>query len=986
MQAGGPDQLRMSNGEYYLAGESESENVANLQAANNPQIASEYFTPPSSLGESSIPYGESETFAEAERQQELEFFLNEVRDNDFETMMYEMLQELESNFEQNYGPQHGLAGGELESMTSQQDFENVLNTYSEASMAQLVPKIHSELDSFSNYIQNNVQTGAEYDTFERVVDSYQPVQAESFIKRLVKRVAKGVKGFVKRGLKVVGRVAGAAINVAKLAISGPLKAAVSRFIGWIRNSISQVLKSLIRRVIARLPPVTRPFITRAARAIGLAEQESMASSEADVRSAELLAELDVRTQGDYEQETSTEGPSTEIEAEAESESENMMNTELELEQELQIAHDAQNQVAELLREFDTEAFNYGESELSHLNQAEFYSPSMPSVGQYSQPNMMMESGVQEASSPPYAVTEAYNSEASQMPQEAYAPEAFLPEAAMTYQPSQAFVSPESAAEVQESFLPEAAMTYQPSQAFVSPESAAEVQESFLPEAAMTYQPSQMLQPSYYYSSADAPMENKEQQMAAAYDRFVNAMASNPSSFHQEFESFAPAILGGVRLAFRVVPPLRNTVVNMIAQLLERLLGRWIPKHIGDMAYRPLASLLLRAMGLEAPQQDSPLQNKVYAEAMANTAAQALLNASALPESLLEGDQQVLQSELESIVQQAVLDNIPSEALAESFTPRQITRRGPIPIHFISRNGYQRLNRLVRVRLLPSQIRQIRLRSPFSLADFLKNNYNWNERSPVTLDIAVFRTIPAKGRISRMLRDYFGRNVRLTAAHFRQLHRMSKRTARRLRILRLWSASMPAFFIIRRAMVATTGAVGALSGTVTSGRSSVSGTTMTSPPATTSQRPSDIRVTLDTLGQLKASIYVSNQDIARLGSVAGNAALQGIRATMNRILPSGELWITNLLTRLKMPRSIARPTARLLLRLVRRYINRASSNLIRRVIELGRSSRGVTVSLTIRFPRDIIARLLKISPLQLPSLIRSIASSSFSFAVSAGYNI
>ena len=957
MQAGGPDQLRMSNGEYYLAGESESENVANLQAANNPQTASEYFTP-SSLGESSIPYGESETFAEAERQQELEFFLNEVRDNDFETMMYEMLQELESNFEQNYGPQHGLAGGELESMTSQQDFENVLNTYSEASMAQLVPKIHSELDSFSNYIQNNVQTGAEYDTFERVVDSYQPVQPESFIKRLVKRVAKGVKGFVKRGLKVVGRVAGAAINVAKLAISGPLKAAVSRFIGWIRNSISQVLKSLIRRVIARLPPVTRPFITRAARAIGLAEQESMASSEADVRSAELLAELDVRAQGDYEQETSTEGPSTEVEAEAESESENMMNTELELEQELQIAHDAQNQVAELLREFDTEAFNYGESELSHLNQAEFYSPSMPSVGQYSQPNMMMESGVQEASSPPYAVTEAYNSEASQMPQEAYTPEAFLPEAAMTYQPSQAFVSPES---------------------------AAEVQESFLPEAAMTYQPSQMLQPSYYYSSADAPMENKEQQMAAAYDRFVNAMASNPSSFHQEFESFAPAILG-VRLAFRVVPPLRNTVVNMIAQLLERLLGRWIPKHIGDMAYRPLASLLLRAMGLEAPQQDSPLQNKVYAEAMANTAAQALLNASALPESLLEGDQQVLQSELESIVQQAVLDNIPSEALAESFTPRQITRRGPIPIHFISRNGYQRLNRLVRVRLLPAQIRQIRLRSPFSLADFLKNNYNWNERSPVTLDIAVFRTIPAKGRISRMLRDYFGRNVRLTAAHFRQLHRMSKRTARRLRILRLWSASMPAFFIIRRAMVATTGAIGAVSGTVTSGRSSVSGTTMTSPPATTSQRPSDIRVTLDTLGQLKASIYVSNQDIARLGSVAGNAALQGIRATMNRILPSGELWITNLLTRLKMPRSIARPTARLLLRLVRRYINRASSNLIRRVIELGRSSRGVTVSLTIRLPRDIIARLLKISPLQLPSLIRSIASSSFSFAVSAGYNI
>ncbi len=57
------------------------------------------------------------------------------------------------------------------------------------------------------------------------------------------------------------------------------------------------------------------------------------------------------------------------------------------------------------------------------------------------------------------------------------------------------------------------------------------------------------------------------------------------------------------------------------------------------------------MGLEASANPA-LQNRVFAEAIANTATEALVSAATLPQSILESNQQLLESELESLVQQA----------------------------------------------------------------------------------------------------------------------------------------------------------------------------------------------------------------------------------------------------------------------------------------------------------------------------------------------
>lgn len=192
--------------------EAEQETVVGMEAESEYQNSGEYFTPstesnaPSSVYEQQI--GENEL--------ELELFLNELRDNEFETMTYELLQELEGNFEA-YAHQHGLTG-EMEQMSTNPNFENVINSYSEASVAQIIPKAEAELDSFANYFQANVPVGAEYEALKQVIDSYQPIHSEAFIKRVARRVAKGVKGLAKRGLSLAKKAVKGIAKVGKALI------------------------------------------------------------------------------------------------------------------------------------------------------------------------------------------------------------------------------------------------------------------------------------------------------------------------------------------------------------------------------------------------------------------------------------------------------------------------------------------------------------------------------------------------------------------------------------------------------------------------------------------------------------------------------------------------------------------------------------------------------------------------------------------------
>jgi hypothetical protein len=200
------------------------------------------------------------------------------------------------------------------------------------------------------------------------------VHSEDFVGRIARRVGRVVKGVVKREIRLAGRVARGAIGIDRFIVTGPLRIVVRRFMHWIRDNIARLFRSLVARVIQRLPPPVRPYNFRAVKSIGIGEYESFAS-ETDIRSAEMLIELETESSVEYES-LAGGGISPEVESETES-----YSTEHEMEDELETSSSGENQVAELLTEFDTELFNFAESELRQALQSELSQPYTPGASQ-----------------------------------------------------------------------------------------------------------------------------------------------------------------------------------------------------------------------------------------------------------------------------------------------------------------------------------------------------------------------------------------------------------------------------------------------------------------------------------------------------------------------------------------------------------------------------------------------------------------------------
>ena len=113
----------------------------------------------------------------------------------------------------------------------------------------------------------------------------------------------------------------------------------------------------------KLPPLARPIVRKALRRLGLAEAEHEGfAGESELMSSEMLAELET------ESEEELEG----VQAESmipEFQTENIIS-EAEMDSEEETLHESENQVAELLQEFDREHFSFGEAELSHVGETE----------------------------------------------------------------------------------------------------------------------------------------------------------------------------------------------------------------------------------------------------------------------------------------------------------------------------------------------------------------------------------------------------------------------------------------------------------------------------------------------------------------------------------------------------------------------------------------------------------------------------------------
>ncbi len=85
-------------------------------------------------------------------------------------------------------------------------------------------------------------------------------------------------------------------------------------------------------------------------------------------------------------------------------------------------------------------------------------------------------------------------------------------------------------------------------------------------------------------------------VSQAYEKFVNAVAVNPSSFHQELEQFAPLALQGVRIAFKAIPPLRNSVVTSYCQIIRKITRKMDSKTVRKRSLPTIGKFTVKTNG------------------------------------------------------------------------------------------------------------------------------------------------------------------------------------------------------------------------------------------------------------------------------------------------------------------------------------------------------------------------------------------------------
>jgi len=381
------------------------------------------------------------------------------------------------------------------------------------------------------------------------------------------------------------------------------------------------------------------------------------------------------------------------------------------------------------------------------------------------------------------------------------------------------------------------------------------------------------------------------------------------------------------------------------------------------------------MGFEASHEAQFMQDRAVAEALVNTASEALISASNLELSVLEGDRYVLESELEEIFREAMVNNLPHEALGEGFSPVQNSRRR---LYFIPRKGgYLSLNRKIRATLKPNQLRRIRTLRGMTLSDFVKRYYKMSDNTPLTFDVNVFQAKSGLTRPFRITRANLGGTRPI---HLNQLHPMTKRFAQAIGAPWLWSPKLRRWYIIRlvRPVLAH-----AISTRVTSSPVVVRVPTT---PTTLSIRTNNISVRIDQLDRFRVLFYLNNDTVTRLRSLAGLKVGELKKVLEDLVSSYGQSWLISLFNALKIPPSISKAISRWLVKLVKGYINRASSGLIQNLDKLANQPNGVTIGFIVQLPQDFVKSVKGITILKLPYLLRDIARISFTLAASPGYKM
>ena len=219
----------------------------------------------------------------------------------------------------------------------------------------------------------------------------------------------------------------------------------------------------------------------------------------------------------------------------------------------------------------------------------------------------------------------------------------------------------------------------------------------------------------------------------------------------EVENFLPAILPALKLGMKIAG--RKRVVNFLADLLGKLLKRFVSPNIARPLSRAIVDAGLRLIHLEAEAQD---ESKASALSIASTVEETVRRVAALPDYVLD-NQELLEGFALEAFEQAAAANLPP--MLPDATYKQHPNLGEARklkgIWFLMPHGcrkrYKKFSRNIRSQITPHQLAELETSEGDSLEAFLEEQLGVAPGEEVEAMVHLYEVIPGT-RLSDIARN------------------------------------------------------------------------------------------------------------------------------------------------------------------------------------------------------------------------------------------
>ena len=455
----------------------------------------------------------------------------------------------------------------------------------------------------------------------------------------------------------------------------------------------------------------------------------------------------------------------------------------------------------------------------------------------------------------------------------------------------------------------------------------------------------------------------------ARNKFINGLINESQPDIQKLtQEFVPPLIPVLKGAITIAG--RDRVVDFIASIAAKLLNPLVGQQFGNPLSKIVTDVGLRLMALETPE---PVPGKeLMAQMVTNIIGETLESVSELPQSILEGEDEVLQSFIHEVMVESIENNIPEQALNKQAL---VKRRIPSGSNWIHRDKgrHKELSSTYKLTLNPNIAQRIKTwRHGETLYDVLRKYQRWDGKAPIPVTIHIFEPVIGT-RLSKIASKHLGGSG---PEYVRQILPLSKTAATLLlkdptlatrKRIRTSKKGVPfksrwkRFYYVK--ISPSTGSIGNKASMANVYKSTVAATPVEQGRPTimgrATLRSNDINIRFLDPTNLEARVYLNGDTIRGIkGATKNKIITQLLGSVEGLVLSNGSRYLQNLFLRLKVPPHTTKEIVNLLLGMVLRNLNKNAGYLASRFGQLQESQEGMTLILNLALPRPFLRSLPK----------------------------